>query len=98
MSSLADMWSHGANGGRHAESTNVRSDRADDSRKSSVDGAAGIFRRVFPEPGLTGALTTGLGPRPASYQARLRPQCLRAKAPLKSFIPASRREHSWFPR
>jgi len=30
MSSLADMWSHG---GRHAESTNVRSDRADDGRK-----------------------------------------------------------------
>jgi hypothetical protein len=48
MSSIADIWSYRANGNRYVESTSVRSDRVDDSRKSSVDVVAGIFRRVLP--------------------------------------------------
>jgi hypothetical protein len=48
MSSIADVWSYRTNGNRYVESTSVRSDRTDDSRKSSVDVAAGIFRRVLP--------------------------------------------------
>jgi len=41
MTSLADTWC-GTNDSRHVESTSARSDCADDSRKSPVDGAAGI--------------------------------------------------------
>jgi len=42
MTSLAYTWNCRTDDSRHVESASVRSDRADDSRKSSVHAPAGI--------------------------------------------------------